>query len=97
MLQFVSRDVTFHEHIFPFTPHSTTSYMQPLPNPNPQNPTGSHIDDMFLQYPSDNDDVVTNSPPPATSETSDQQSSPQKHPVSTSPHASPTAQPSPAS
>lgn len=35
MVQFVCRDVIFHEHIFPFTHGSTSSYMQPLPTPNP--------------------------------------------------------------
>lgn len=36
---FVSRDVTFHEHIFPFHPDSTKSYMSPFPTPMVPQPT----------------------------------------------------------
>lgn len=37
MLTFISRDVTFHETIFPFSSTSKNSYMQPLPEPCPKN------------------------------------------------------------
>ncbi|KAL8117699.1 hypothetical protein AgCh_015538 [Apium graveolens] len=42
---FVSRDVRFCEHIFPFNPNSTTSYMSHLPTN--MTPTQPFVDDYF--------------------------------------------------
>lgn len=48
MQQFVSRDVKFHESIFPFHPKSMDSYMQPLPpHSNSASPT-NFLDDFEL-------------------------------------------------
>lgn len=47
MQTFVSRDVLFHEFVFPFQPSSTGSYMQPTPQITAATPDPSAYDDFF--------------------------------------------------
>ncbi|XP_074373858.1 uncharacterized protein LOC141714225 [Apium graveolens] len=60
MVEFVSRDVKFHEEIFPFSPNTGLHYMQPLPinMPDPVQTQSVHmfdeeyISDEFSRHPS---------------------------------------------
>lgn len=45
---FVSRDVKFHENIFPLNPTTPKSYMPLLPTPMPSNTTNSYVDDELF-------------------------------------------------
>lgn len=61
---FVSRDVTFHETIFPFNLNTPKPYLLPMPTVMPQSVPGSYIYDDFLTstLPTKNN----NSPPPSS-------------------------------
>lgn len=48
MQTFVSRDVLFHEFIFPFQSQSVSSYMQPTPQVTAVTPDPGAYDDFFL-------------------------------------------------
>ncbi|XP_057247552.1 uncharacterized protein LOC104884395 [Beta vulgaris subsp. vulgaris] len=48
-LMFISRDVLFHEDIFPFQDDASQSYMNPIPNPKPNNSQPVFDDNWFME------------------------------------------------
>lgn len=47
MTEFLSRDVKFHEEIFPFSPHANSQYMQPVPVQMPNNAGDVYQESIF--------------------------------------------------
>lgn len=60
--EFVSRDVKFTEHVFPFHASSASKYIQPIPaNVTLPSPTSAH-DDVFINDVDDTSDFSTVTP-----------------------------------
>lgn len=74
---FVSRDVSFHENIFPFQNDASQNYMNPVPNPNPPTSQPKFDDTWFIQ-----DELETTHTPPTTPQTTQPSITPSQTPSS---------------
>lgn len=82
MQMFISRDVTFHEVVFPFNTKTAKSYMQPIPDPKPTHTKPSYDDEWFENYELESPQT-TSTPaysPPTSPISAPQNSASQDHP-----------------
>lgn len=88
MQMFVSRDVTFHEEVFPFHTNTDQNYMKPIPNPKPETtkPVFAHDHYWFANDEIERETESQDTPQPSSPTQPIQSLSPMHQ----SPHLSPT-------